>query len=40
VAPLKAASDALTLDSTNLTIDEVFARVMQQVYETFVGLPR
>ena len=40
VAPLKAASDALTLDSTDLTIDEVFARVMQRVHETFVDLPR
>ena len=40
VAPLKAADDALTLDSTDLTIDEVFARVMQRVHETFVDLPR
>jgi cytidylate kinase len=40
VAPLRAASDALTLDSTDLTIDEVFSRVMQRVHETLVGLPR
>ena len=40
VAPLKAASDALTLDSTDLTIDEVFSRVMQRVHEIFVDLPR
>jgi cytidylate kinase len=39
VAPLRAASDALTLDSTDLTIDEVFARVMQRVRETFADLP-
>ncbi len=40
VAPLKAASDALTLDSTDLTIDEVFSRVMQKVRESFADLPR
>lgn len=40
VAPLKAASDALTLDSTDLAIDEVFSRVMQRVREVFVDLPR
>ena len=40
VAPLKAANDALTLDSTDLTIDEVFSRVMQRVHEVFVDLPR
>lgn len=40
VAPLKASASALTLDSTNLSIDEVYARVMQKVQETFTDLPR
>jgi cytidylate kinase len=40
VAPLRAASDALALDSTDLTIDEVFSRVIQRVRETFPDLPQ
>jgi cytidylate kinase len=39
ISPLKAADDAVTLDSTNLTIDEVYTRVMQTVYERFSDLP-
>lgn len=38
VAPLRASSGALQLDSTRLTIDEVYARVMQKVYGTFRDL--
>jgi len=40
VAPLRASSGALQLDSTRLTIDEVYARVMREVYETFRDLRR
>jgi cytidylate kinase len=38
VAPLRASASALELDSTNLTIDEVYAQVMQKVHETFAHL--
>ncbi len=38
VAPLRASASALQLDSTNLTIDEVYAQVMQKVHETFAHL--
>ncbi|MCU7846283.1 MAG: (d)CMP kinase [Candidatus Thiodiazotropha sp. (ex Monitilora ramsayi)] len=37
-APLKAAEDALTLDSTQLSIDEVFSQVVGKVHETFPDL--
>jgi cytidylate kinase len=37
-APLRAASDAVTLDSTHLTIDEVYARVMLEVQQAFQDL--
>ncbi|MEJ2692751.1 MAG: (d)CMP kinase [Candidatus Thiodiazotropha sp.] len=39
VAPLRPSASALTLDSTNLTVDEVYARVMQKVHSTFPDLP-
>ncbi len=39
VAPLRASASALELDSTDLSIDEVYARVMQKVHETFPNLP-
>jgi len=35
VAPLRASASALSLDSTHLTIDEVFAKVMEKVRATF-----
>jgi CMP/dCMP kinase len=35
VAPLRASASALSLDSTNLTIDEVYTQVMQKAQETF-----
>lgn len=38
VAPLKASSTALMLDSTHLTIDAVYDRVMRKVYATFSDL--
>ncbi|MCU7904556.1 MAG: (d)CMP kinase [Candidatus Thiodiazotropha sp. (ex Epidulcina cf. delphinae)] len=38
VAPLQAPQSALQLDSTMLTIDEVFQRVMQKVYLTLPDL--
>jgi CMP/dCMP kinase len=38
VAPLKASSSALALDSTHLSIDEVSDRVLQKVFETFQDL--
>jgi cytidylate kinase len=38
VAPLKASSSALALDSTDLSIDEVVDRVMRKVVETFPDL--
>ncbi|MCU7809985.1 MAG: (d)CMP kinase [Candidatus Thiodiazotropha sp. (ex Notomyrtea botanica)] len=38
VAPLQAADGALTLDSTQLSIDEVYNRVMRKVHETFADL--
>ncbi|MCU7916969.1 MAG: (d)CMP kinase [Candidatus Thiodiazotropha sp. (ex Epidulcina cf. delphinae)] len=38
VAPLKASASALQLDSTSLTIDEVFQKVMQKVYQTLPDL--
>ncbi len=38
VAPLRASASALTLDSTHLTIDEVYARVMEKVCATFPHL--
>ncbi len=40
VAPLRASASALELDSTDLSIEEVYARVMQRVHETFPDLPR
>jgi cytidylate kinase len=40
VAPLMAAASALQLDSTDLTIDEVYDQVMQKVHETFADLLR
>lgn len=40
VAPLRAAASALELDSTNLTIDEVYAQVMRKAHETFTHLPQ
>jgi cytidylate kinase len=40
VSPLRAADDAMTLDSTTLTIDEVYTRVMRKVYESFSDLTR
>ncbi len=33
VAPLKAAADAVTIDTTNLTIDDVTARILEAVEE-------
>jgi cytidylate kinase len=39
VAPLKASASALELDSTDLSIDDVYARVMRKVHETFPDLP-
>lgn len=39
VAPLRPSASALTLDSTNLTIDEVCERVMRKVHSTFPDLP-
>jgi len=38
VAPLKAPAAALEVDSTGLSIDEVFARVLERVRETFSDL--
>ena len=38
VAPLRASASALELDSTDLTIDEVYHRVMRKVRETFPEL--
>lgn len=38
VAPLRASASALSLDSTNLTIDEVYTQVMQKAHETFGDL--
>jgi CMP/dCMP kinase len=38
VAPLKASDSALTLDSTHLSIDQVYARVMEKVLEVFPDL--
>jgi cytidylate kinase len=38
VAPLKAPAAALEVDSTGLSIDEVFARVLERVRETFPDL--
>ncbi|MCU7852180.1 MAG: (d)CMP kinase [Candidatus Thiodiazotropha sp. (ex Monitilora ramsayi)] len=38
VAPLQAAEGALTLDSTQLSIDEVYGQVMRKVHETFADL--
>jgi cytidylate kinase len=40
VAPLMAAASALQLDSTDLTIDEVYDQVMQKVHEAFADLLR
>jgi CMP/dCMP kinase len=40
VAPLRASASALSLDSTNLTIDEVYTQVMQKAHETFGDLSR
>jgi cytidylate kinase len=40
VAPLMASASALQLDSTDLTIDEVYDQVMRKVLETFTGLYR
>jgi cytidylate kinase len=40
VAPLVASASALQLDSTDLTIDEVYDQVMRQVQETFADLLR
>ncbi len=40
VAPLRASASALSLDSTNLTIDEVYTQVMQRAHETFGDLTR
>jgi cytidylate kinase len=39
VAPLKAAEDAIIVDSTELSTDEVFARVLEIVTEN-IGLNR
>ena len=39
VAPLKPAVSALELDSTHLTIDEVYTRVMQEVHAVLPDLP-
>jgi cytidylate kinase len=39
VAPLKAAASALELDSTQLTIDQVYARVMQEIHAVLPDLP-
>ena len=39
VAPLVAAPDALQLESTSLSIDEVLERVLDQVRITFPALP-
>ena len=36
VAPLQAAEDALTLDSTQLSIDEVYSQMLETVKATFV----
>lgn len=38
VAPLRPAVSAVTLDSTHLSIDEVFTRAMQQVHGAFPGM--
>jgi len=38
VAPLKAPAAALEVDSTGLSIDEVFVRVLERVRETFPDL--
>ena len=38
VAPLKAPAAALEVDSTGLSIDEVFAKVLERVRETFSDL--
>lgn len=38
VAPLLAADDALEVDSTSMSIDEVADRVMDEVYKTFPDL--
>jgi CMP/dCMP kinase len=40
VSPLKASASALALDSTQLTIDEVYEMVMGRVFETFPDLQR
>ena len=37
-APLKASASALTLDSTHLSIDQVYEQVMEKVFETFPDL--
>lgn len=37
-APLKASASALTLDSTHLSIDQVYAKVMEKVLEAFPDL--
>jgi cytidylate kinase len=39
VAPLRPSASALTLDSTSLTIDEVYEQVMRKVHATFPDLP-
>jgi len=38
VAPLKAPAAALEVDSTGLSIDEVFAKILERVQETFPDL--
>ena len=50
VAPLKPAADAVELDSTSLTIDEVEAQIVQlieeslptlaQLFDSFFSLPK
>lgn len=40
VAPLKASASALALDSTHLSIDEVYENVMEKVFESFPDLRR
>ncbi|MEJ2591725.1 MAG: (d)CMP kinase [Candidatus Thiodiazotropha sp.] len=37
-APLKASASAMTLDSTHLSIDQVYEQVMEKVFETFPDL--
>jgi cytidylate kinase len=34
-APLRAADDALMLDSTQLSIDEVYSKAMERVDKTY-----